>query len=85
MNLKELKSFLNWRTKHDAVNSATACAMLGISRPAIITMRERGDIKGELWDGEWWYPRKEVDKNKIKPGEVRRGRPRSGLDRRQTA
>ncbi len=85
MNLRELKSFLDWRVKHDAVNSATACEILGIRRPTIISMRERGDIKGRQWDGEWWYPQKEVEKNKVQPGQVRRGRPRSGTDRRQTA
>lgn len=79
MDLKELKRFLDWRIKHDAVNSATACKILGIERPSIIYMRERGDIKGTKWDGEWWYPRKEVEKNLIADGERRPGRPRKGV------
>jgi hypothetical protein len=83
VTIKELKRFLTWRVKHQAVNSAEACRILGISRPAIIAMRERKDITGESWDGEWWYPIKEVQKNLIQPGEHRRGRPRSGSDRRQ--
>lgn len=82
VDTKELKRFLNWRIQQDAVNSAQACAILGIQRPSLHYMRERGDIKGRQWDGEWWYPISEVEKNKVKPGETRPGRPR-GSDRKQ--
>ena len=79
MNTKELKQFLEWRIKHDARNSTQACAILGIKPPSLIVMRQRGDIHGRKWDGEWWYPLAEVEKNCLSPNEVRRGRPRSGV------
>lgn len=77
MNIKELKRFLEWRIKHDAINSAEAAKMLGITRPNLIAMREAEKIKGRQFDGEWWYPKSEVEKNLIAPGTIRRGRPRS--------
>jgi hypothetical protein len=42
-------------------------------------MRDRGDIKGRKWDGEWWYPRAEVEKNILPEGQKRPGRPRKGV------
>lgn len=75
----ELKRFLNWRIRTRACNSTQACQILGIKHPSLIAMRQRGDIKGEKWDGEWWYPLAEVQKNIIRSGEKRRGRPRSGV------
>ena len=78
MNVKEVKGHLAWRIKHDAVDSAEACALMGIKRPSLIAMIESGRIHGKMWDNRWWFPRKEVDRNIIPEGVIRRGRPRSG-------
>lgn len=78
MDTKELKSFLQWRIRTDAVDATTACEMMGIKRPSLTAMIERGDIKGRKWDELWWFPEKEVTKNILRDGEKRRGRPRSG-------
>lgn len=78
MNIKDLKRFLEWRIKTSACDTKQACALLGIKPPSLIAMRERGDITGRQWDGKWWYPMSEVEKNVIAPGEVKNGRPRSG-------
>jgi hypothetical protein len=78
VEVKEVREHLAWRIKHDAVNSVQACEILGIRNPSLIAMIERGDIRGRMWDNRWWFPRKEVEKNILKPGEKRRGRPRHG-------
>lgn len=79
MDTKELKRFLGWRIKTNACNSTQACRILGIKHPSLIAMRNRGDIEGRQWDGEWWYPLSEVEKNVVAEGERRPGRPRSGV------
>ncbi len=79
MNTKELKDFLNWRIKYDAVDATTACQIMGIRRPSLVNMIDRGDIKGRKWDNRWWFARTEVEKNVVGNGERRRGRPRSGV------
>lgn len=78
MNTKELKRFLDWRIKTRAVKTAQACEILGIRRPSLHAMRLRGDILGRQWDGEWWYPLDQVEKNLVEDGAPTGGRPRSG-------
>lgn len=78
MELKEVKQHLAWRIKHNAIDSTTACTVMGIKKPSLTAMIERGDIKGRMWDNRWWFPMSEVEKNIVEPGEKRRGRPRSG-------
>ncbi len=79
MELKEVKEHLAWRIKHNAVDSATACAMLGIRKPSLIAMIESGRIRGRMWDNRWWFAHKEVERNILPDGVIRRGRPRSGV------
>lgn len=79
VNVQQVKEHLAWRIKHDAVDSTTACAMMGIRKPSLIAMIQANKITGRMWDNRWWFPRKEVEKNIVQPGDVRCGRPRSGV------
>jgi len=82
VTVKELKNFLDWRIKHNAVDATTACKILGIRKPSLLAMIDRNDIKGRMWENRWWFAMSEVEKNIVPPGAVKTGRPRSGNSRR---
>lgn len=78
VELTDIQEAAKWIAATKAKDAQDACAELGISRPRLSQMMTDGDILGRKFDGRVWIPQAEIDRHKIKPGETRVGRPRSG-------
>lgn len=78
VDAKDMQLAAKWIIAHDARDAKETVRILGISRARLSQMMADGDIKGKLWSGRVWIPKKEIDRHIIQPGEVRIGRPRSG-------
>ena len=77
--LQDVQTAARWIADTNAKDSAETCRILGISRARLSQLMAEGELLGRKFGGRVWIPQAEIDRHIIPEGEIRVGRPRSGM------